>query len=300
MEYATCKKQPQPVPTFFDTHAHLDFPDFEVDLPQIVERAQAAGIAKIISVGTDLDSSARAIRLAECFACVYAVVGWHPSHATAAPGDVRRALRELAKHPKVVALGETGLDYHRLPSASDAHGTTHSTTANKVEHVAPCAPLPDNERYQQQQAALFRQHLEVAADVGLNCVIHQRDSLEDTIAQLTPYADRVRGVFHCFANDAETMRRILAMNSLVSFTGIVTFKNGQNVRDTVAATPLGQLMLETDCPFLAPMPYRGKRCEPAYVKEISEMVAKVKGCSLEELSRATCTTAHEFFPKLSG
>jgi Tat protein secretion system quality control protein TatD with DNase activity len=110
------------MPTFFDTHAHLDFPDFEADLPQVIERAQAAGIAKIISIGTDLDSSARAIKLAERFACVYAAVGWHPSHVTAAPADVRPALRELAKHPKVVALGETGLDYHRLPSMSGGGG----------------------------------------------------------------------------------------------------------------------------------------------------------------------------------
>ncbi len=146
---------------------------------------------------------------------------------------------------------------------------------------------------------MFRQHLEVAAETGLNCVVHQRDSLEDTIKQLSPFADRVRGVFHCFANDAETMHRILAMNSLVSFTGIVTFKNAQNVRDTVAATPLGQFMLETDCPYLAPMPYRGKRCEPAYVKEISETIAQIKSCSLEELSRATCATAEQFFPRLA-
>jgi TatD DNase family protein len=142
--------------------------------------------------------------------------------------------------------------------------------------------------------------LEVAAEIGLNCVIHQRDSLTDTLAQLQPFASRVRGVFHCFAEGPEIMRHILAMNSLVSFTGIVTFKNGQNVRDTVAATPLGQFMLETDCPFLAPMPYRGKRCEPSYVKEISETVAKVKGCSLEELSQATCATAEQFFKKLAG
>ncbi|MEK7707110.1 MAG: TatD family hydrolase, partial [Verrucomicrobiota bacterium] len=101
------------MPIFFDTHAHLDYPDFESDLPEVVERAQTAGIAKIISIGTDFDSSARAIKLAERFACVYAVVGWHPSHVTAAPADVRPALRELAKHPKVVAIGETGLDYHR-------------------------------------------------------------------------------------------------------------------------------------------------------------------------------------------
>ncbi len=117
---------------------------------------------------------------------------------------------------------------------------------------------------------------------------------------MQPFADRVRGVFHCFANDAAAMRRIVALGSLVSFTGILTFKNGQNIRDTLAATPLDQFMLETDCPFLAPMPYRGKRCEPAYVKEISEVAAQVKGCALEELSAATCATAAKFFGKLSG
>ena len=117
------------------------------------------------------------------------------------------------------------------------------------------------------------------------------------MALLQPFADRVRGVFHCFANDAATMRRIVALGSLVSFSGILTFKNGQNIRDALAATPMDQFMLETDCPFLAPMPYRGKRCEPAYVKEISEVAARVKGCSLEELSTATCATAERFFGK---
>jgi TatD DNase family protein len=158
----------------------------------------------------------------------------------------------------------------------------------------------EDERYKQKQASLFRQHLEVAAETGLNCVIHQRDALEDALAQLAPFADRVRGQFHCFANDAAAMQRIVAMNSIVSFTGILTFKNGQNIRDTLAATPLDKFMLETDCPYLAPVPYRGKRCEPAYVKEISEVAAQVKGCSLEELSKATCETAGRFFPKLSS
>jgi len=269
------------MPTFFDTHAHLDFPDFEADLPQVIERAQAAGIARIISIGTDLESSARAIRLAERYACVFAAVGWHPTHVTSAPADIRPALRELTKHPKVVALGETGLDYHRLPSTQN-----NSTAA-------------DDENYKRRQQESFRQHLELGAETGLNCVIHQRDSMADTLAQLRPFASRVRGVFHCFADSPEIMQQILAMNSLVSFTGIVTFKNAQKVRDTVAAVPLGKFMLETDCPFLAPMPYRGKRCEPAYVKEISEMVANVRGCSLEELSEATCATAAQFFPKLN-
>ena len=268
------------MPTFFDTHAHLDYPDFEADLPQIIERAQTAGITRIISIGTDLESSRRAVALADKFDCVHAAVGWHPSHATEAPDDIRPALLELSKHSKVVALGETGLDYHHLPSS-------------KPDHT-----VEDDVGYKHRQAKLFRQHLEVAAETGLNCVIHQRDALEDTLAEITPFADRVRGVFHCFANDIEAMKRVLALNSIVSFTGIVTFKNGQNVRDVVAATPLDKLMLETDCPYLAPVPYRGKRCEPAYVKEISETVAKVKGCPLDELSAATCATAEAFFPKM--
>jgi TatD DNase family protein len=265
---------------FFDTHTHLDYPDFAPDLTEVIERAQSAGIRKMISIGTDLDSSRLAIQLAERFPCVYAVVGWHPSDIARAPADIRNELRELGKHPKVVALGETGLDYHRLPSQT------------------PEAVAGDDERYKQKQAEIFRQHLEVAAELGLNCVIHQRDALEDTLSQLQPFASRVRGVFHCFANDAAAMQRILALNSLVSFTGIATFKNGQNVRDTIAATPLDRFMLETDCPYLAPVPYRGKRCEPAYVKDIAEVVAQVKGCSLEELSAATCSTAQEFFRKL--
>jgi TatD DNase family protein len=268
------------MPVFYDTHAHLSRPEFAADLPEVITRATDAGIARIITIGTDLASSVRAIKLAEEYPNLFAVVGWHPSHAAEAPEDLRPALHELARHPKVVALGETGLDYYRLPSRGPG-----STDA-------------DVERYKASQAELFHQHLEVAVELKLNCVIHQRDSLEDTLAQFQPFADRVRAVFHCFANDAATMRRIVALGSLVSFTGILTFKNGQNIRHALAATPLDQFMLETDCPFLAPMPYRGKRCEPAYVKEISEVAAQVKGCSLEELSAATCATSEKFFGKL--
>jgi TatD DNase family protein len=266
---------------FYDTHAHLDYPDFAAELPQVIERAAAAGICKIISIGTDLQSSRRSIQLAQEFPNVFAAVGWHPSDAASAPSDWRPELRELAHHPKVVALGETGLDYHRLPS--QAQGST----------------ALEDERLKEKQAALFRQHLEVAAELGLNCVVHQRDALEDTLAQLEPYSRAVRGVFHCFANDAATMRRILALGSLVSFTGILTFKNGQNVRAALAETPLDQFMLETDSPYLAPVPYRGKRCEPAYVREISEVAARVKGCLIEELSAATCRTAESFFRGLA-
>jgi TatD DNase family protein len=266
---------------FFDTHAHLDYPDYRDDFEDVIARAQAVGVTKIISIGTSLSSSERAIRLAEKFPAIYAAVGWHPSDAMKAPPDLRPTLRELCKHPKVVAIGEIGLDYHHLPSSQN--GTPE-----------------DDARYKQRQADLFQQQLEVAVETGLNCVIHQRDAFDDTLAQLKPFAAKVRGVFHCFGENAARMKQVLDIGSLVSFTGIVTFKNGQNVRDTVAATPLDRFMLETDCPYLAPVPYRGKRCEPAYVKEISEVVAQVKNCPLEELSAATCKTAHDFFPKLAS
>lgn len=262
---------------FYDTHAHLDYPDYAGDFEEMLKRALAVGITKMISIGTDLESSARAIGLAEKYPPIYAAVGWHPSNVLEAPADIRSELRRLGKHPKVVALGETGLDYHHLPGEK------------------PDA-LPDSDAlYKEKQAQLFNQHLEVAAELGLNCVIHQRDALEDTLAQLQPHAAKVRGVFHCFVDSADTQKRINALGSLVSFTGIATFKNGQSVRDTIAATALDRLMLETDCPYLAPVPYRGKRCEPAYVRYIAETIASVKHCSLEALSQATCKTAHEFF-----
>jgi TatD DNase family protein len=268
------------MPAFFDTHAHLDYPDYEKDFSEVLARAAAAGITKIISIGTSLDSSRRAIALAEKFPAIYAAVGWHPSEALEAPDDLRPALRELARHPKVVAIGETGLDYFRLPS----------TKGGSAE---------DDVRYKKRQAEIFEQQLEVAVEFNLNCIIHQRASFDDTLAQLKPFAEKTRGVFHCFGESVARLKQILEIGSLVSYTGIVTFKNGQNIRDAVAATPLGKFMLETDCPYLAPVPYRGQRCEPAFVKEISETVAQVKMCSLEELSAATGRTAAEFFPKLA-
>jgi TatD DNase family protein len=265
---------------FFDTHAHLDYSDYTPDLPEVVARAQAAGITKIISIGTSLESSERAVRLAEKFPNVYAAVGWHPTEALSAPDDLRPALRKLAGHPKVVAIGEIGLDYHHLPS-------------ERSEFTAA-----DDARYKEKQAEIFRQQMEVAAEFGLNCIIHQRTAWDDTIAQMKPFAGETRGVFHCFGETVERMQQVFAIGSLVSFTGIVTFKNAQNVRAAVAAAPLGKFMLETDCPYLAPVPYRGKRCEPAYVKEISGTVAQMKNCSLDDLSAATCQTAAEFFHKL--
>jgi len=268
------------MPVFYDTHAHLDYPEFSADFADVLSRARAAGITKIICIGTNFESSRRAIELADTHQEVYAVVGWHPSDALAAPQDVRSELGLLARHKKVVAIGETGLDYYRLPSGRGGSAA-------------------EDEAYKQKQAQLLAQHLEIAQELAFNCVIHQRgETLEDTLRIMQPFARTVRGVFHCFSGTTPDLERIRAIGSIVSFTGIVTFKNGQNVREAVRAIPLGEFMLETDCPFLAPIPYRGKRCEPAYVKQIADTVAQVKGCSLEDLGDATCQAAHRFFPKL--
>lgn len=267
-------------PLFYDTHAHMGYPDFEAELPSVIDRAKAAGISKIITIGTDEASSRKAVAMANAYENVFAAVGWHPSDAATAPPDIRPMLRELSSHPKVVALGETGLDYYRLPSKKDP------------------ARAGEDEAVKALQLRLFQQHLEVAAECGLNCVVHERQCFEDTLAAFSPCASKVRAVFHCFAGDPAAMQRVLALGSLVSFTGILTFKNGQNIRDTLAQTPLGSFMLETDSPFLAPVPYRGKRCEPAYVRELAVTAAQVKGCSLDELSVQTCRTAESFFRNL--
>lgn len=268
------------MPHFIDTHAHLDFPDFAEDVAAVVERAAAAGIDRIVSIGTDLDSSRRSIALAERFAGVFAAVGWHPGHAEEAPETIREPLLELARHPKVVAIGECGIDYFRLPSKSG--GTAE-----------------DDARVKEKQRRLFIEHLEVAAETGLNAVVHTRESFEDTMTLFQPFASRVRAVFHCFVGTPAEMQRVIAIDSLVSFTGIASFKNAAAVRETLAATPLDHFMLETDCPYLAPIPYRGKRCEPAYVRDLATVVAGVHGCSVETLAAATSKTARTFFRRLT-
>lgn len=264
---------------FFDTHAHLNWKDFDGQIDAILARAKAAGISKIVTIGTTVESSRRAVQIAEAHENVFAAVGWHPGDAEEAPPDFGSQLRALAKHPKVVAIGETGFDHYRLPTKSGGS--------------------PDDDaKIKKRQVEVFEEQLNLAAELGLNCVIHTRESFADTIEIVRRYAGRVRTVFHCFVDDAASMKAVIETGGLVSFTGICTFKNAQVIRNTIAATPLDKLMLETDSPFLAPVPYRGKRCEPAYVKEISETVAQIKKCTLDELSHATCANARSFFQKL--
>jgi TatD DNase family protein len=266
--------------TFYDTHAHLNYPDFAPDFSDMLARAEAAGVTKLVAVGIDLESSKRCVQLAEQHPQIFAAIGWHPNHANEAPEDLRPTLRELARHPKVVAIGETGMDFYRL-QPRDASGVERDVEADK-----------------RNQARLFEQHLEVAAELGLNAVVHQRAALEETLAIMGRFEGRVRGQFHCFADDTAAMQRVLALGSIVSFTGLLTYRNSQAVREALAAAPLDSFMFETDCPYLVPEPHRAnrvRRCEPAFVKETAELAAHIRGCTLEDLSAVTCATAEKFF-----
>jgi TatD DNase family protein len=255
-----------------DTHAHLDYTDYDPDRAAVISRATEAGVTEIISIGTRVDSSTRALELAENFPNIWATVGIHPCEVDEAPDDAVDQLRALAQSTRVVAIGEIGLDYHRLPE-------------NPAEAEA-------NKR---RQALLFRQQLELSTELGLNAVIHQRDSWDDTLRILSEFTGRVRGVFHCFGGTLDQAREVIALGHLISFTGIVTFKNARQVQATAQDIAFDQFMVETDCPYLAPVPDRGKRCEPAHTRRVAEQIAQLRGVALEEIAARTTETARNFF-----
>ena len=279
-----------------ETHAHLDFPDFANDLDDVLRRAAEAGVTRIITIGTSLDSSRRAIDLAEKYPGIYAAIGVHPTYVEEAEEDVMTPLRELAKHPRVVAIGETGLDYHRLPSEEVAkEKQVQVMTALRTETDEEIEAQIRDGAYKSKQASLFQQQLDLAVELGLNVVIHQREAWEDTLKIMQPYLGKLRGVFHCFGGTLDQANEVLDLDHLVSFTGIVTFKNGAAVREVAAQIPLWKFMVETDCPYLAPVPFRGKRCEPAYTRIVAEAIAAARQFPLEEIAEATTETAEKFF-----
>jgi len=280
-----------------ETHAHLDYPDFAPDFDDVLQRANEAGVTRIITIGTSVESSRRAVDLAEKYPNIFAVIGVHPTYVEESGEDVITPLRELARNPRVVAIGETGLDYHQLPSVELAKErktqvfakALQTSTEDQIE-----AGIHDG-AYKSKQASLFEQQLDLAVELGLNVVIHQRDAWSDTLEIMKPYTGKLRGVFHCFGGTLEQANEVIDLDHLVSFTGIVTFKNGTAVRDVAAQLPLFKFMVETDCPYLAPVPFRGKRCEPAYTRIVAETIAAARGISLEDVAEMTTQTAEEFF-----
>jgi TatD DNase family protein len=209
-------------------------------------------------------------------------------------------LRELAKSPRVVAIGETGLDYHRLPSrelAKERNTRVTQIVASALQYSTEEeieAGIQDGAN-KSKQASLFEQQLDLAVELGLNVVIHQRDSWPDTLEIMRSYGRTLSGVFHCFGGTLEEANEVIALGHLVSFTGIVTFKNGGEVRQVAAQLSPDEYMVETDCPYLAPVPFRGKRCEPAHTRLVAESIAAARGVELREIAEATTATAEEFF-----
>lgn len=255
------------MPTLIDSHCHLTMPHFDADRSGAIKRAIDEGVAKIITIGTDIDDSRRAIALAEEHEFIFAAVGVHPHDVKEVKDSeaVYDALKSLAAHNKVVAIGETGLDYHYM----------HSPANIQQEH--------------------FIRHIGMARSLNLPLIIHSREAREDTLKVLGENARGVRGVFHCFSGDMDMAERALEMGFYISFSGVVTFKNANKILDIVKGVPLNRILIETDAPYLAPHPHRGKRNEPAYVRYVAEKVAAIKELSYVETARAIQNNASNLF-----
>jgi TatD DNase family protein len=250
----------------FDTHAHLDDKKYDQDREEMLKRAQAKGIQYIVNVGYDLASSQRSIRLAEQFAFIYAAVGIHPHDAGEATEQSFGKLRKLAEHPKVVAVGEMGLDYFRDLSPRDI----------------------------QQQ--VFRRQLVLAREIGKPVIIHDREAHGDIMNILKEeQAGQIGGILHCFSGSWEMAEQCLEMGFYLSFAGPVTFNNARKLVEIAAKVPLNRLLIETDAPYLTPEPFRGKRNESAHVALVAEKIASVRKITLEELAEATTSNGLRVF-----
>lgn len=250
----------------FDTHTHLNAEQFEEDYKEVIERAREAGVSKMVVVGFDQPTIKRAMALIEQYDELYASVGWHPVDAIDLTEKDLDWIEALAKHQKVVALGEMGLDYHWDKSPVDI------------------------------QKEVFRVQIQLAKKLKLPIIIHNREATQDIIRILDEEgAKEVGGIMHCFSADWEAAKQCLDMNFHISFGGPVTFKNAESTREVAQKIPLDRLLIETDCPYLSPHPFRGKRNEPARVRLIAEQLANLKGLTLEELAQITTQNANRLF-----
>lgn len=249
-----------------DTHAHLDMPEFEKDLPGVIQGAQEAGVTTIMTVGTDPASCRRTLEIAEAYPHIFAIVGVHPHNAAEIGEKDLADLQNLARHVKVKAWGEIGLDFYR--------------------NLSP--PAIQKER--------FRQQIQIGKELGLPLVIHTRSATQETISILQEErAGEVGGVIHCFSGDAKTAQRYLEMGFVISIPGVITFNKAQGLREVVKALPLTEIIIETDAPFLAPVPHRGKRNEPAYVRFTAATIAQIRRQDIAEVAAFTTTNARRVF-----
>lgn len=249
-----------------DSHAHLDMSDFADDLPPVLDRALEAGVDQIVTVGIDLESSRSAVRLAEEHAFIFATVGCHPHNADRMGRDDLDRMAELASHTKVVAWGEIGLDFFRNRSGREG------------------------------QIRAFERQLEIASSLDLPVVIHDRDAHEEVLSCIKAMGDkRPRGVIHCFSGDTGLARTFLNLGYDLSLPGTITFPKAETARDVARMVPLERLLLETDAPYLAPVPRRGRRNEPAFLIHTAREIARLRGIPLEEAALMTSRAARRLF-----
>lgn len=250
----------------FDSHAHLDSERFEGERDEIVARAKAAGLALIMNPGASYESSIKAVEMSERYDMVYAAVGIHPHDADTVDETMMNLIKALAKKDKVKAIGEIGLDYY------------YDNSPREV------------------QKTIFRAQIQVAKSLKLPIIIHDRDANDDVMRILkeeNPFDTGV--VLHCFSGSAELARQYVKLGAYISIAGPLTFKNNRKTIEVVETVPLDRLFVETDSPFLTPVPYRGKRNEPAYVEYVADKIAEIKGLSFEEVAEATYDNACQFF-----
>ena len=252
--------------TYIDTHVHLNADQYEEDLQQVIDRALEAKVEKMVVVGFDRITIERAMKLADDYAFIYVVIGWHPVDAIDCTEADLEWIEKLAAHPKVVGIGETGLDYYWDKSPKDV------------------------------QQYWFKKQIQLAKKLNLPIIIHNRDATGDVLRILREEnAAEVGGIMHCFGGSVETARECIDMNFMISLGGPVTFKNARQPKEVAKEIPLEHLLIETDAPYLAPHPYRGKRNEPAFVTLVAEEIAAQKGLSVDEVALATTENAKKFF-----
>ncbi|MBD8071029.1 TatD family hydrolase [Bacillus sp. PS06] len=249
-----------------DTHAHLNALQYEEDVEEVIERALAEGVSRIVVVGFDRDTITKAMELIDQYDFIYATIGWHPVDAIDMTDEDLEWIEKLSEHPKVVGIGEMGLDYYWDKSPKDV------------------------------QKEVFRKQIALAKKVKLPIIIHNRDATADIVEILKEEnAAEVGGIMHCFTGSYEVAKQCMDMNFYISFGGPVTFKNAKQPKEVAKQIPLDRLLIETDCPYLTPHPFRGKRNEPAYVKYIAEQIAELKEVTFEEIAEKTSDNAKKIF-----
>jgi len=255
---------------FIDSHCHLDFPEFQSRLPEVLQNMESAQVNKALCVSVNLPNFPNVLKLAQEHAHLYASVGVHPDYEDTPEPSLEFLVDTALKHPKIIAIGETGLDYYRMGDRSYAS--------------------------MEWQRERFRTHIRAAIQSQKPLIIHTRSASEDTIQILKEEgAEKIGGVMHCFTESLEVARKAMDLGFYISFSGIVTFKSAKDLQETCKQVPLDRMLIETDSPYLAPIPYRGKTNEPAWVAKVGEFIAELKGLSLDTLAKETSENFYQCF-----